>query len=111
MKRFPSIKNNEDFRRIYRSGKSYADGMLVMYAVTNETGSNRIGISASRKIGNSVVRHTMTRLVREAFRLNDEKVKKGYDLVVVVREGAVGRRYNDISRSYMQLIKKHNILI
>ena len=109
MKRFPSIKKNEEFRKIYRTGRSYADKMLVMYAVTNGTGSNRIGISASKKIGNSVVRHGLTRLVREAFRLNDEQVKQGYDIVVVIREGAVGERYGSVSKSYMQLIKRHGI--
>ena len=64
---------------------------MVMYLRENGTERNRIGISASKKIGNSVVRHRMVRLVREAFRLHVQETKQGYDIVVVVRATAVGQ--------------------
>ena len=64
MKRFPSIKKNSDFQYIYRNGKSYANRLLVMYVVEKRGEANSIGISVSKKVGNSVVRHHVTRLLR-----------------------------------------------
>jgi len=111
MKRFPSIKSNADFRAVYKMGKSYADRLLVMYVCDNNLDRNRIGISASKKIGNSVTRHRMVRLLREAFRLNNEGVEKGYDIVVVVREAAADEGYHSISESYTKLLRKHGIML
>ena len=67
-----SLKKNKDFQNVYRNGKSYADKYLVMYVLENGLESNRIGISVSKKVGNSVVRHHLTRLLRESYRLHEE---------------------------------------
>lgn len=75
MKRFPSLKKNSDFQTVYRNGKSYANRYLVMYAVNTGREETRIGISISKKVGNSVVRHHFVRLIREAFRLNQDILK------------------------------------
>lgn len=109
MKRFPSIKKYDDFRRVYSTGRSRANRSMVMYLRENGTGWNRIGISASKKIGNSVVRHRMVRLVREAFRLHIQETKQGYDIVVVVRATAVGQTYKEIEQAYLHLLQLHGI--
>ena len=85
MKYSESLKKNSDFQQVYRRGTSYANRYLVMYRLKNQLGRNRIGISVSKKVGNSVVRHHLTRLIRESYRLNEEKFCCGYDIVVVVR--------------------------
>ncbi len=110
MKRFPSIKKYPDFQKVYGSGKSKANRLLVMYILENGRDSNRIGISASKKIGNSVVRHRMTRLLRETFRLHAEETKQGYDIVTVVRPMAVGQTYQEIEKAYLHLLRLHGIL-
>ena len=66
-----SLKKNDDFRLVYRSGKSCANRYLVMYAKPNDLGTSRIGISVSKKVGNSVVRHRIKRLVKESYRLHE----------------------------------------
>ena len=75
MKRFPSVKKNSEFQVIYRNGTSYANRLLVMYVMKTGEDENRIGISVSKKVGNSVVRHHITRLLREIFRLNNNRIK------------------------------------
>ena len=65
-----SLKKNDDFRNVYKKGKSFANRYLVMYVLENHTDKNRLGISVSKKVGNSVVRHRVTRLVRESYRLH-----------------------------------------
>ena len=75
-----SLKKNNDFQRVYRKGTSQANRYLVMYVLENHDRhmENRLGISVSKKVGNSVVRHRLTRLIRESYRLNEEK----FDIIV-----------------------------
>ena len=75
-----SLKKSKDFQLVYKSGNSFANKYLVMYKMKNDMEENRLGISVSKKVGNSVVRHRITRLIRESYRLNEEKFEKGYDL-------------------------------
>ena len=52
-----SLKKNQDFKRVYRAADSRANRYLVLYRLENGLSKNRIGISVSKKVGNSVVRH------------------------------------------------------
>ena len=111
MKKTESIKKNEIFREIYSTGKSYANKNLVMYMKRNNTQENRLGISVSKKVGNSVVRHRITRLIRESYRLNEHSILEGLDIVVVARIGAKGKNYCEIESSLLHLMKLHGILV
>lgn len=110
MKHFNSIKKNSDFQKVYRTGKSYANRLLVMYVLKVERDDTRIGISVSKKVGNSVVRHHVTRLIRESFRLNQSRVKTGLDIVVVARASAKESEFKNIESAYLHLCGLHNIL-
>ena len=108
MKNFPSLRSNADFQKVYKNGKSYANKALVMYVYKNELAYNRIGISVSKKNGNSVVRHTFVRKLREIFRLNKIE-KKGLDIIVVVRVGADVKDYHKLESAYLHLLKSHRL--
>ena len=105
-----SIKKNEDFQKVYQSGKSFANKYLVMYAKKNESETGRLGISVSKKVGNSVVRHRIARLIRESYRLNESKFHSGWDVIVVARQGAKGRNYFEINSAMLHLAKLHRVL-
>lgn len=105
-----SIKKNQEFKIVYQNGKSYANKYLVMYICKNDIGKNRLGISVSKKVGNSVVRHRIARLLRESFRLNKEKFHSGWDMVVVARVNAKGKNYSDIESALLHLGRLHGIL-
>ena len=62
MKFSESLKKSKDFQNVYNKGNSYANRLLVMYVLENHTDKNRLGISVSKKVGNSVIRHHLTRL-------------------------------------------------
>lgn len=104
-----SLKKNCDFKRVYRTGRSFANKYLVMYAMDNNLNTNRLGISVSKKIGNSIVRHRITRLIRESYRLSEEKILQGLDIVVVARVGAKDKSYQEIKSALMHLICLHKI--
>ena len=110
MKRFPSIKKNSDFQYIYRNGKSYVNRLLVMYVVRSGQEANSIGISVSKKVGNSVVRHHVTRLLREIFRLNHNKIETGLNIILVARSAAATSDYRHLEGAYMHLCGLHHIL-
>ena len=101
---------NKDFQIIYKKGKSYVNKYLIMYVLNNKEEENRIGISVSKKVGNSVVRHRITRLVRESYRLQKDKFQTGYDIVVIARSNAKDKSYSEIESALLHLAKLHNIL-
>ncbi|MDD3138183.1 MAG: ribonuclease P protein component [Lachnospiraceae bacterium] len=105
-----SLKKNKDFQTVYKNGKSYANKYLVMYVLENGTDRNHIGISVSKKVGNSVVRHRITRLIRESYRLQEEHFQCGLDIVVIARVGANGRSYNEVDSALLHVGKLHNII-
>ncbi len=105
-----SLKKNDDFRMVYRKGRSKADRNLVLYTYKNGLDKNRLGISVSKKVGNSVVRHHLARLIREAYRLHEEDFHIGWDLVVVVRQSASDISFNDTERSLLKLANLQKIM-
>ena len=110
MKYSESLKKNKDFQLVYKCGKSYANKYLVMYIKENNTGKNRLGISVSKKVGNSIVRHRLTRLIRESYRLQEDRFRCGIDIVVIARIGAKGRTYKDIESALLHVGRLHEII-
>ena len=105
-----SLKKNSDFKNVYTHGKSYANKYLVMYVLENDLGKNRIGISVSKKVGNSVVRHRVTRLIRESYRLHENIFNSSLDIVIVARNSASNVGYAEVESALLHLSKLHHIL-
>lgn len=104
-----SLKKNNEFRTVYRRGKSVSNRLLVLYKLPNNTNGNRLGISVSKKVGNSVRRSRITRLIRESYRGHEEKVCIGWDLVVIARNPANGATFHEISKAMEDLFKKNKV--
>lgn len=110
MKSEERVKKNSHFRYIYNRGKSISNASLVMYTSRNNKPINRIGISVSKKIGKSVVRNRVKRLIKESYRNNRDRFKKGYDIIFIARIGASKLKYRDIEKSIFNLAKRGGIL-
>lgn len=106
------LRKNQEFRTVYRRGRSWASKTLVIYKMKNSNNVkdgvayNRIGISVSKKIGGSVVRSRVKRLIHEAARLSQDETGKGYDLVFVARNSIVGRTFQEVQSSVRYLYRK-----
>jgi len=111
MKNIISLKNYRDFGRVYNHRESFANRLLVMYVAPNQTACSRIGISVSKKVGNSVVRHRITRLIRESYRLHKNELKEGFDLVVIARVTAKGTGYREIEDAFLHLCRSHHLFV
>ena len=109
MKFSSALKLNHIFRRLYR-GNGFANGYLVLYARKNRTDTNRVGITVSRKLGKAHIRNRVRRRFREVYRLNEEKFRPGWDIVVVARSKAVDATFADLTKGYLALAKKAGIL-
>jgi len=106
-----SLKKNKDFQHVYKNGRSYANRYLIMYCMENDRTINRLGISVSKKIGNSVVRHRFTRLVREAYRLRETMFRTGLDIVVIARVGGAFISCREMENALLHLGRLHGILV
>lgn len=100
------LKKNDDFRTVYREGRSAADQNLVVYLRKNHTDGNRLGISVSKKTGNSVMRHLFKRRIREIYRSRETEMPHGRDIVVIARAGAPDRSYGELLTSFDRLIRR-----
>lgn len=103
MSKVISLKNSREFGSVYNTRNSVANKYLVMYLRSNGLDYNRLGISVSKKVGNSVVRHRVTRLIREAYRLNRANIDVGYDIVIVARPASKNKKCQDIESALMHL--------
>ena len=105
---FETLKKNSEFKSVYQAKHSYANKYIIMYILQNGTDTNRLGVSVSKKVGNSIVRHRLARLIREAFRLNVTQVAPGYDVVVIARAGLKGKGYKETESAMLHLLKLHH---
>ena len=104
------LRRKDDFTSIYKKGRSVGERYIVLFYRKNDLSYNRIAFLASKKVGNSIVRHRLTRLVRESFRLHKNMLETGLDIVVVVRAAAKESDYKTIERAFLHLCGLHNIL-
>ncbi len=118
MKKTESLKNYQQFKAVYDLRRAKSNRYFIMFIRKNGTDRNRLGISVSKKAGNSVVRHRLTRLIREAYRLHEEMFNSGLDIVVTVRAGVYPQKGSDryplkcadVEKSILMLAGYHKIL-
>jgi ribonuclease P protein component len=109
MKFTKSLQKNKDFQQVYKKGKSFANKYFVMYVLKNELEENRLGISVSKKVGNSVQRNRLKRLIRENYRISESKYIRGLDIVIIARINSKGIGYEEVESALEHLRKLHEI--
>lgn len=110
MKASVTVKENYEFRRIFRKGKSAVSPLLVVYCQKNRRHLSRLGVSASTKLGGAVTRNRVRRRLREIYRLNKPRMLPGYDLILVPRVRAVSAGYQQLERAYLRLLEELGLL-
>ena len=110
MKFTERLRKNHQFQFVYKNGRSVANKYFVMIIKENGLEVNRIGISVSKKVGNSVVRHHVARLIRESYRLHESMFNSGLDIVVVARKSAAEASYQDVESALLHLAKLEKII-
>ena len=105
-----SLRKNIQFQTVYHNGQSYGTKLFVMYVMKNSTEGNRLGISVSKKVGNSIIRHRVKRLVHENYRLHENMFNSGLDIVVIARPNAATATYQEVERALIYLGNRLHII-
>ncbi|MDR5658910.1 ribonuclease P protein component [Serpentinicella sp. ANB-PHB4] len=110
MKNANRLKKNSEFQRVYQKRKSMANKLLILYITENQLSYNRVGFVVSKKVGNSVVRSRVKRLMKESYRINDFRFKNGYDIVFIARQNCINATYKEVESAIMHLMRKMQLL-
>jgi ribonuclease P protein component len=110
MKKTERLRKNEQFRRVFREGKVFVGNRIVVYALENALSHSRVGITVSRKVGGAVERNQLKRIMREAWRAREGRLRKGFDLVLVPRMKAKTASFREISDELQELLVKGNVI-
>ena len=105
------IKTGRDFARAKLQGSRLVQGCLILNWIALPPGSpSRLGVITSKRIGEAVVRSRARRLLREAFRINQARLNRPLDVVLVARASIVGKRLSGVSEDYLLALKKARLL-
>lgn len=99
------LRRPAEFQRVYDGKQRAGDERLLVFGARNQVGLTRIGLSVSRKHGGSVQRQRLKRLLREAFRLSQDVIPSGLDLILIPRVGT-GAGVAEFRQSLERLSKK-----
>lgn len=110
MKRACTLKENYEFRRVYRQGKSAVGSTMVVYCRRNKLGRCRLGLTASTKTGGAVQRNRARRRMREVYRLNRDKLSSGWDIILVARGRTASAPWRELNEGFLRQCRKLGIL-
>jgi len=103
------IKKNIEYKLVYNCKNSVSDYNLVIFIKKNNLGYNRYGFTAAKKIKKAVIRNVIRRRLKEIVRLNECKLKEGYDIIFMARVNASEADYKNLLKSFNKLIKRNNL--
>lgn len=111
MKKRQRIKKNEEFQRVFKSGKSFANRQFVIYCYRKEDQSEfRIGLSVSKKIGNAVTRNRIKRYIRQAFLEMQHELHNDMDYVIIARHQAATKDFHETKKSLQHVLRIARVL-
>ncbi|WP_461207541.1 ribonuclease P protein component [Clostridium sp. DL1XJH146] len=111
MNKEEKLRKNIEFKKVYRRGKSCANHLVVLYVYKNYNNKNinRVGISVSKKVGKSVIRSRVKRLILESYRVHKDELEKGYDLVFIARTNINDKNFKEVDSALINVVKKAGI--
>ena len=104
------IKENREYLKVYKRGRSQVHPLIVTYALKNRLGYTRLGITTSKKIGKAVQRNRACRLIKTAYHNLLPEIAPGYDIVVVARTKATFSKEQMVERALRSQLKKAGVL-
>lgn len=105
------IKKNAEYKAVYNCNSSFSDYNIVIFIKKNKDNKNRYGYTSAKKIKNAVDRNRIRRRMKEIVRLNEDKIKTGYDIVFMARINAIDADYKSLEKSFFKVLKRSNLNI
>ena len=110
MKFTESITENRIYRQMYARAQSVVCRNIVVYSRRNRFGINRLGLTCTKTVGKAVERNRSKRLMKEAYRLNEDKLLKGLDVVIVARTRAKDASFAEVEKDFLFAARKLSFL-
>jgi ribonuclease P protein component len=107
--KYGKLNKSWQFSKVYKEGKKYCSRQFILYVLPNNSREIRLGLTVTKKVGISVQRNRIKRVIREVFRLLKE-IEVGNDLVVVARKAAVDLKYSQAQYSLTNLLYRARLL-
>jgi len=104
------IKKNLEYKAVYNCNDSISDYNLVLFLKKNNYSYNRFGFTAAKKIKKAVTRNIIRRRMKEIVRLNEYRLKEGFDIILMARVNASDSDYKNLEKSFNKLIKRKSLL-
>lgn len=98
------------FRKVYEEGRFVANKMMAMHFIPNPDHSRRIGFSAGKKLGGAVVRNRCKRRLRECYRLHQNEMPAGVDLIIVARRALVNAKWELIVGAFLDALRRSRVM-
>ncbi len=104
--RYRVLRRNSEFGRVYARGKAYVEPALVLYVLKTRTRRTRVGLTASKKVGNAVKRNRARRIMKAALDEHLDYNIGGYDIVLVARTATPKLKSWQLSKTVAKLFEK-----
>ena len=110
MKREFRLTRSTDFKRVRRSGRSYAHPLIVLIAFPNSDQHLRFGIAAGRSVGNAIKRNRSKRLLRASVNGMLTEIKMGWDIILLARQATSCSTFGQTSKALLSLLRRAHLL-
>lgn len=105
------LRDKRDFNYVYTNGRSYANKNLVVHVLKDERHNGKVGFAAGKKLGGAVVRNRVKRLLREAYRLCKENLRKDVAIILMGRKNLVDAKVDVAIKAFRDICKKAKLVI
>jgi ribonuclease P protein component len=107
------LRGSQSFKKIAKAGQPIHSPCFILkkLAVANQKAPSRFGLVVSVKVSKkSTIRNQLKRRIREIIRHNLEKIKGGFIVMLIVKNQAVAKKYQEIKEDLEKLFKKAQLL-
>lgn len=108
-----TLKKSHEFQKVLKKGAWHNGNLLNVYTIKNGKASNNLGFAVGKKVTkSSVKRNRIRRLMKEAYRINENKLNTGFNIVIVWKTNCSFElaNFHDIQNDLLYCLKKANLL-